>query len=297
MTSANATTEFNENKVCLVTGANSGIGRETALGLARAGATVILVCRDRSKGEVALSEIKRASANKSVVLLTADLTQAADIQTLQSDVKDKFGHVNVLINNAGAIFGARNTTEEGIELTFATNHLNYFMMSHAFMKLLQTGAKESGVKSRIINVASEAHRQVNSETLDWQCENTEFKPMSVYGLSKLANILFTRELAQRLNPAECTVNCLHPGVVRTGFGANNDWGLLGFLFNAARPFFLSPEQGAKTSLYLATHDSPAECHGSYFKNCKEVRPSQFAFNEKMSKNLWETSVRLTGMGH
>ena len=297
MTIANATTKLHENKICLVTGANSCIGRETALGLARSGATVILVCRDRSKGEVALSEVKKASGNKRVVLLTADLTLASDIQTLQSDVKDKFGHLNVLINNAGAIFGARNTTEEGVELTFATNHLNYFMMSHAFLNLLRAGAKENGLRSRIVNVASEAHRQVKSETFDWQCENTEFKPMNVYGLSKLANILFTRELAQRLNPAECTVNCLHPGVVRTGFGSNNDWGFLGFLFNAARPFLLSPEQGAKTSLYLATEDSPAESHGAYFKNCKKARPSQFAFNEQMSKNLWDTSIKLTGMGH
>ncbi|MEY2988655.1 MAG: hypothetical protein RJB13_2176 [Pseudomonadota bacterium] len=297
MSTTNATAKFNENKICLVTGANSGIGRETALGLARSGATVIIVCRDRSKGEVALSEIKKASGNKSIVLLTADLTQASDIQTLHNDVKDKFGHINVLVNNAGAIFGSRNTTEEGIELTFATNHLNYFMMSHAFLKLLQAGAKESGTKSRIVNVASEAHRQVKCETHDWQCENTEFNPMNVYGLSKLANILFTKELAQRLNPAECSVNCLHPGVVRTGFGAKNDWGVLGFLFNAARPFLLSPEQGAKTSLYLATEDSPAQCHGAYFKNCKEVKPSQFAFNEQMSKSLWDTSIKLTGMGH
>lgn len=296
MTSANATYKDIQGKVCVVTGANSGIGRETALGLARAGATVVLVCRDRSKGEVALSEIKRSSSNKNVLLLTADLTQASDIQTLQSDVKDKFGHVHVLINNAGAIFGERRTTEEGIELTFATNHLNYFMMTHAFMKLLLAGAKEAGRPSRIINVASEAHRQVRSETFDWQFENTDFKPMNVYGLSKLANILFTRELAQRLNPAECTVNSLHPGVVKTGFGTNNDWGLLGFLFNAARPFFLTPEQGAKTSLYLATENSLAETHGAYFKNCKETRPSRFAFNEKMSKSLWDTSVKLTQMG-
>lgn len=297
MTSNNATTNQHHDRVCLVTGANSGIGRETALGLARTGATVILVCRDRSKGEVALSEIKKASGNKNVVLLTADLTLAPDIQTLQSDVKDKFGYINVLVNNAGAIFGERNTTEEGIELTFATNHLNYFMMSHMFLDLLKKGAKERKEHSRIVNVASEAHRQVRMETFDWQCENTEFKPMSVYGLSKLANILFTRELAQRLDPQECTVNCLHPGVVRTGFGAKNDWGLLGFMFNAARPFLLSPEQGARTSLFLATGDSAAQAHGSYFKKCKESKPSAFAFNEKMSKSLWETSVRLTGIGH
>lgn len=296
-TSTSTTTHHSHNKVCVVTGANSGIGRETALGLARTGATVVMVCRDRSKGEVAISELKKESGNKNITLLTADLTQATDIQTLHSDVRDKFGYINILVNNAGAIFGQRATTEEGLELTFATNHLNYFMMSHAFLDLLKQGAKESQHHSRIVNVASEAHRQVRTETFDWLCENTEFKPMQVYGLSKLANILFTKELAQRLNPLECTVNCLHPGVVRTGFGAHNDWGLLGFLFNAARPFLLSPEKGARTSLYLATDDGAARAHGSYFKNCKESEPSVFAFNEKMSKNLWDTSVRLTGFGH
>jgi NAD(P)-dependent dehydrogenase (short-subunit alcohol dehydrogenase family) len=224
-------------RICVVTGANSGIGKETALGLARRGATVLAVCRDRSKGEVAVSDIKKASGSKQVSLFTADLTQMSEMQTLQADIRERFGHIHVLVNNAGAIFGERRTTEDGLELTFATNHLNYFIMSHLFLDLLKKGAQESKAPSRIVNVASEAHRQIRKEILDWQFENTQYNPMYVYGLSKLANILFTRELAQRLNPAEIITNCLHPGVVRTGFGTQNDWGFLGILFNAARPFF------------------------------------------------------------
>lgn len=284
------------DRICLVTGANSGIGKETALGLAKLGAKVIMVCRDRSKGEVAVSDVKKASGNKAVTLLTAELTRREEMQTLLADVRDKFGSLHVLVNNAGAIFGERQTTEDGLELTFATNHLNYFIMSHLFLDLLKKGASESQQPSRIVNVASEAHRQIRSETHDWQCENSTFRPMSVYGLSKLANILFTRELATRLNSTEVTTNCLHPGVVRTGFGSNNNWGILGLLFNAARPLFISPEKGARTSLLLAAEESTRQAHGAYFKNCKEAKPSAMAFNDKMAKNLWETSVRLTGLG-
>lgn len=285
-----------KGRICLVTGANSGIGRETALGLAKAGATVLAVCRDRSRGEVAVAEIKKASGSKSISLLTADLTNLAEMTTLHADVKEKFGHLDVLVNNAGAIFGERKTTEDGLELTFATNHLNYFVMSHLFLDLLKKGATESKTPARIVNVASEAHRTVRAETLDWQCENTPYKPMDVYGLSKLANILFTRELAARLNPAEITVNCLHPGVVRTGFGTQGDWGFLGTLFNLARPFFISPEKGARTSLYLATEPQLTQTTGCYFKNCAEAKPSKFASNEAMAKSLWETSKRITGLG-
>lgn len=286
-----------KGRICLVTGANSGIGRETALGLAKAGATVLAVCRDRPKGEVAVSEIKKASGSKNVVLFNADLTVMSEMKTLHADIKEKFGRIDVLVNNAGAIFGERRTTEDGLELTFATNHLNYFIMSHLFLDLLKKGAQDMKVPARIVNVASEAHRAVRSQTVDWQCENGAYKPMEVYGLSKLANILFTRELSARLNPAEITVNCLHPGVVRTGFGTQDDWGFLGTLFNLARPFFISPEKGARTSLYLATEPQLTQKTGGYFKNCKEAKPSELAFNEHMAKNLWETSARITGLGN
>ncbi len=283
-------------RVCLVTGANSGIGRETALGLAKAGATVLAVCRDRSKGEVAVAELRKASGSKAISLLTADLTNISEMQTLHADVKEKFGKVDILVNNAGAIFGERRTTEDGLELTFATNHLNYYIMSHLFLDLLKKASAETKTPSRIVNVASEAHRAVRSETIDWQCENRTYKPMEVYGLSKLANILFTRELAARLNPAEITVNCLHPGVVRTGFGTQSEWGFLGTLFNLARPFFISPEKGARTSLYLALGSDVSQITGRYFKNCAEAKPAHLAFNENMAKNLWETSRRITGLG-
>jgi NAD(P)-dependent dehydrogenase (short-subunit alcohol dehydrogenase family) len=291
----NAQSTIYKSRIFLVTGANTGIGKETVLGLAKAGATIIAVCRDRSKGEVAVAELKKATASKSIHLFTADLTSMADMKTLHSDVKDKFGYINVLINNAGAIFGERRTTEEGLELTFATNHLNYFIMSHLFLDLLKKGAAESNEPSRIINVASEAHRNVRLETLDWHSENTPYKPFNAYSLSKLANILLTQELSAKLNPAEITVNCLHPGVVRTGFGTQEPWGFIGRIFNLFRPFFLSPAKGARTSLYLATDSSLSQTTGRYFKGCREVQPSLLASNERMAKNLWETSCRLTGL--
>jgi NAD(P)-dependent dehydrogenase (short-subunit alcohol dehydrogenase family) len=285
-----------KGRVCLVTGANSGIGRETALGLAKAGATVLAVCRDRSKGEVAVAEIKKASGSKNVSLFTADLTSIGEMRTLHADVKEKFGYVDVLVNNAGALFSERKTTDDGLEMTFATNHLNYFVMSHLFLDLLKKSAAEAKSPARIINVASEAHRSIRAETIDWQCETGEYKPFEVYGLSKLANILFTRELSARLNPAEITVNSLHPGVVRTSFGTQGNWGWMGTLFNLARPLFLTPEKGARTSLYLASEAEISQLTGCYFKNCSQSKPSALAFNDRMGKNLWEVSKRITGMG-
>jgi NAD(P)-dependent dehydrogenase (short-subunit alcohol dehydrogenase family) len=218
------------------------------------------------------------------------------MQTLHADVKDKFGHVDVLVNNAGALFSERKTTDDGIEMTFATNHLNYFVMSHLFLDLLKKSAADAKSPARIINVASEAHRSIRAETIDWQCETGEYKPFEVYGLSKLANILFTRELSARLNPAEITVNCLHPGVVRTSFGTQGNWGWMGTLFNLARPLFLTPEKGARTSLYLASEAQISQLTGCYFKDCSQSKPSALAFNDRMAKNLWEVSKRITGMG-
>lgn len=284
-----------QGRICVVTGANSGIGRETALGLAQRGATVLAVCRDRSKGEVAVATLKKESGSKNIALFNADLTSRSEIETLHADIKEKYGQIHILVNNAGAIFAERHITEDGLEMTFATNHLNYFMMSLVFLDLLEKGARDTGQPSRIVNVASEAHRTVRAETLDWQTELGPYHPMRVYGLSKLANILFTKTLAAKLNPTEITVNCLHPGVVRTGFGTQSNWGFLGILFNLFRPFYISPNKGARTSIYLACDDNVVNTTGCYFKKCRQAKTSSLAFNEKMAKSLWETSQALTGL--
>jgi NAD(P)-dependent dehydrogenase (short-subunit alcohol dehydrogenase family) len=276
-----------DGRVCLVTGATSGIGRATALELSRRGATVHLVARDRARGEAALAEVARAGGGRARLHL-ADLSSMAAVRALAEEVRAAAPALHVLVNNAGAVEMERRVSPDGLEMTFAVNHLAYFLLTHLLLDLLRSSAP-----ARVINVASTAHR---GKTLDFRdLQNTRrYAGLRVYGQSKLANILFTRELARRLEGSGVTANSLHPGVVATGFGrASGGW--MGFGVRLIAPLLLSPEQGAETTLYLACSPEVEGVSGQYFERCRPVRPSAAARDDAAARRLWEESARLLGL--
>lgn len=277
-------------RVCLITGANSGIGRATALALARMGASVIIVCRSREKGEAALAEITQLSENDHVTLMTTDLALLGSVKQLATDVRAQHEQLHVLINNAGAYNSRRELTKDGYELTFGVNHLAPFLLHNLLLDLLKASAP-----SRIINVSSGAHTRGSMAFDDLQAER-KYGGMSAYGQSKLANVLFTNELARRLEGTGVTANSLHPGVVKTGFGLNNS-GLIGTAFRAfqalASPFLLSPDRGAETSIYLASSPEVETVSGKYFVKKEPVQPSEEAVDGEVAARLWRVSEELT----
>ena len=253
-------------KICLVTGANSGIGKETALGLAKQGATVVLVCRNPRKGEQARQEIQEKSGNSHVDLLIADLSSQQAIRQLAQDFQQRYSQLHVLVNNAGAAFARRKVSPDGREMTFAVNHLASFLLTNLLLDTIQASSP-----ARIVNVSSNMHLRA---VLDWNNLQGEqrYNLMGAYAQSKLANVLFTYALARRLEGTGVTVNCLHPGVVAT-----NIWGSvfphgLHFLTNLSRFIGIAPEQGALTSIYLASSPQVEGVTGRFFERC-QVRPS------------------------
>lgn len=279
-------------QVCLITGANSGIGKVTAEALASLGAQVIMVCRDRTRGEAAAADVERAADGANIDLLIADLSSQASIRELAAEVNKRYDRLDVLVNNAGALFTSRSVTVDGYETTFATNHLAYFLLTHLLLGLLK-----NSVPSRIVNVSSRAHVSATMRFDDLQSERG-YGASRVYGQSKLANVLFTNELARRLEGTGVTANSLHPGVVRTGFAKNNS-GALGQLVAAgarvAGLFFVSPERGAETSIYLASSDEVDGVTGKYFALCKETPSNTESRDPEVARRLWEISEQLTGV--
>lgn len=275
-------------RICLVTGASTGIGKVTARELARMGGTVIMVSRDPGRGQAALADVQRATGSQKVSLLLADLSSQQEVRRLAREVQDRVGALHVLVNNAGAIYARREVTVDGLERTFATNHLAYFLLTVLLLPLIKRSAP-----ARIVNVASQAHRPAVLDLNDLQLER-RYGAMRAYRQSKLANVLFTYELARRLEGSGVTANCLHPGVVATHFGRNNP-GLLSFLFRLASPFLLTPEQGAETVVYLATSPKVAQVSGKYFYRCRPIRSSRLSYDETLARRLWEVSERLTAL--
>lgn len=276
-------------KICLVTGANQGIGKETALGLARMGATVVMVARDRPKGEAALAEVKARSGSANVELMIADFASLESIRALAIEFRARHSALNVLVNNAGAYNTHRSTTTDGLETTFGVNHLGYFLLTDLLLDMLKASAP-----SRIVSVSSTAHVGGKMNFDDLQAERT-YSGMRAYGQSKLANVLFTYELARRLEGTGVTANVLHPGVVRTGFGKNNG-GVVGPLFavfqRVGRPFFIAPEDGAATSIYLASSPEVEGVTGKYFDKCKAVPSNAISYDQAVAKRLWDVSEAL-----
>lgn len=277
----------NQAKVVVITGANSGIGKATALSMAKSGAHTVMVCRNKLKGEMAMKDIIAQSGNPNIDLLFCDFSVQQQIRRLVEEIKYRFDRIDVLINNAGLLTDQHTLTQDGIELTFAVNHLGYFMLTNLLLKMLKDTPH-----SRIINVSSEAHRYIKMDFDNLQGEKG-FKKWGAYGMSKLANIMFTYELARRLKGrSTTTVNCLHPGVVRTNFGKEAGW-MLNKAINFAGRFFLTAEQGAQTSIYLATSDEVSETSGQYFIKKKAKKSSKHSYDKKRMQKLWTVSAKLT----
>ncbi len=284
-----------QGRTCLITGASGGIGKETAVGLATLGATVVMVCRDSERGEAALSDVRRRSGgSKDVHLMLADLASLQAVRGLASEFRQRHQRLHVLVNNAGAYNAKRLLSEDGHELTFAVNHLAHFLLTNLLLDLLKASAP-----ARIVNVSSRSHMGATIDFDDPHKENG-YRGLSAYGQSKLANVLFTRELARRLQGTGVTANSLHPGLVRTGFGRNNG-GAIGALIRVFQarvlqivpiPFILTPEQGAETSIYLASSPDVESVTGKYFVRKEPVPSSESSSDPALAARLWQLSEEL-----
>jgi NAD(P)-dependent dehydrogenase (short-subunit alcohol dehydrogenase family) len=272
-------------KICLVTGANSGIGKVTAKSLAASGATVITVCRNRDKGEAARAEIVRETRNENVDLMIADFSDPGQIRRLAADVKARHPRLHALVNNAGAYNNKRRLTAEGYEATFAVNHIGYFLLTVELLDLLKSSAP-----ARIVNVASEAHRSARIDFDDLNLENG-YSGWKAYGQSKLANALFTYELARRLEGTGVTANCMHPGVVGTNL-FNHVGGLGGKIARLFTPFMRTPEKGADTVIWLASEPEVEGITGKYFVDRKERATNPESYDTAIAARLWEVSERI-----
>ncbi len=277
-----------QGKTILITGANQGIGKAAAIVLGKLGAKLVLVCRNADKARAAVADIEREGA-KGVELLVGDMASQADIRRVAAEFKAKHDRLDVLLNNAGALVTSRRTTVDGIEETFALNHLGYFLLTNLLLDVLKASAP-----SRIVNVSSEAHRGAKMHWDDLQFKKGSYSAMGAYGQSKLANILFTRALASRLEGSRVTANCLHPGIIASGFGTTYGGAAAAF-FKVAHLFMISPEKGARTSIYLASSPEVEGVTGKYFDKCKERHPNRAAQEEGAPERLWAISEELTGL--
>lgn len=275
-------------KVMMVTGATSGIGKETARVLASEGTTVVVLGRNLKKTIATVEEIQRGTDNPRVDYLLADLSSQAEIRRLVEEFKQSYDRLDVLVNNAGEFNLWRHESVDGIEMTFAVNHLGYFLLTNLLLDVIKESAP-----ARIINVASGSHWGTSMDFDDLEGER-RYRGGHAYGQSKLANVLFTYELASRLKGAGVTVNALHPGFVATNIGANLGWyvRLLKPLMNL---FALSIEKGAQTCIYLATSPAVESVSGKYFVECEPVPSSPLSYDEETAKRLWQVSAEMTGL--
>ena len=285
-----------KGRTCLITGASGGIGKETAVALATLGATVVMVSRDSERGKAALADVRRRSGGSNDVhLMLADLASLQAVRSLASEFRQKHQRLHVLVNNAGAYNVKRLLSEDGHELTFAVNHLAHFLLTNLLLDLLKASAP-----ARIVNVSSRSHMGATIDFDDLQQESG-YRGMAVYGQSKLANVLFTRELARRLEGTGVTANSLHPGLVKTGFGRNNG-GAIGAIFRMFQarvfqivpiPFIITPERGAETSVYLSSSPDVESVTGKYFVKKEPVPSSESSSDPALAARLWQLSDELT----
>lgn len=276
-----------KGRVCVVTGANSGIGKETTRGLARLGATVVLACRNRERAEAALLEIVEDTGNMDLAVMDLDLERQASVRAFAREFTAKYGALRVLVNNAGIFTAKRRLTEDGVETTFAVNHLSHFLLTYLLLPRLQTGAP-----SRVVNVASEAS-QLGRMHLDDVNLAHGWNGLRAYAQSKLANILFAAEFARRV-PANVTANALHPGGVRTNL-ARRGGGWFGVGFRLAWPFLISTAKGADTAIWLASSSDVASVNGQYFEKRRRIEPNPIARDASVARRLWEISESMTGL--
>jgi len=273
----------------MITGSTSGIGKETAIDLAQRGAAIILVGRNRRKTTDTANYIKSETGNENIYSYLCDLSSQSSIHRLVKEIKAQFHELHVLVNNAGAIFLSRQKSVDNIEMTFALNHLSYFLLSNLLLEIM-----ESSESARIINVSSIAHKSAKFTLSDLETHHKYMFGFKAYCRSKLANLLFTYELARRLQRTQITVNGLHPGVVSTNLLINN--GFVGKIGN----FFLglhgiTPKKGAETSIYLATSKEVTGLTGRYYVDCKESPSSPASYDQEAATKLWDISKDLTGL--
>lgn len=276
-------------KTCLVTGANSGIGKETALGLARLGARVVLVCRNQQKGEEALGDIRRETGSSSLDLLIADTSSFGSVRALAVQVHERYRRLDVLLNNAGAAVRYRMLSADGIEMTLAGNYLGPVLLTFLLLDLLKSSAP-----SRIVNVSSEAHRSARLDLNDLQYQTRKYKSIAAYSQSKLLMNAFTFELARRLEGTGVTANCLHPGVVATNIVPSNAPAVVKMGFAVMKPFLLSPKRGAAVSLYLATSPDVATVSGKYFVKSKPADSNPLLRHPKVAPAIWQWTEKMVG---
>jgi len=277
-----------EGKVALITGGTSGIGKAAATALAAMGTEVVVSGRDEERGEAALEEIRDQSGSEKVSLVLGDLAVQAEVRGLAQEFRERHDRLDVLVNNAGIIRSKRAETPDGIESTLAVNHLAPFLLTNLLLDLLKESAP-----SRIITVSSEARRGAEIDFDDLQSER-RYRAFRVYGMTKLANILFTYELAERLEGTGVVANCLHPGSVNTNFASNNR-GLGTLLFRAFKPFMRTPEQGADTVVYLAVSPETGKMTGRYLTDRRVISSYEEPHDVPTQKRLWEVSEELTNL--
>ena len=277
-----------KGKTIVATGATSGIGEAAVLVLAGLGARIVFVARDEARAQATMRKLEAKAPGLDHRMHLADLSSMAETRKVGAAIAANEPRIDVLINNAGAIFSDRRVTPEGLELTFAVNHMAYFALTEALREKLIASAP-----ARIVSTSSDAHKGVSLDFGDLQSANG-YKMLGVYGRSKLANILFTRELARRLAGTGVTANCLHPGAVATRFG-DSSGGMLRRLLPVLRLFFISPEQGADTIIYLASSPEVEKTTGEYFVKRKTTEPSAAGRDDAAAKRLWEASEKLAGL--
>jgi NAD(P)-dependent dehydrogenase (short-subunit alcohol dehydrogenase family) len=276
-------------KTVVITGGTSGIGQVAAEKLAAMGARMVLVARDQTRGDETLTRLRQAGPGVVHSLHLADLSRLSEMKRVARAIAAAEPRIDVLINNAGALFGSRQLTEDGLEKTFALNHMSYFVVTQELRERLVASA------ARVVNTASDAHKGAKLDFSDLQSAQN-YRGFKVYGKSKLCNILFTGEMARRWAGTPVTVNCLHPGFVDTRFG-DESGGLFSKVVRVAKTFAISPEKGAETIVYLASSDEPAKSNGLYFYKCRPETPTKEARDPDAARQLWEISEKIAAGGN
>jgi NAD(P)-dependent dehydrogenase (short-subunit alcohol dehydrogenase family) len=277
-----------KGKTVVITGGTSGIGEIAAERLAQMGVRIVLIARDKSRGEATLARLHERAPGLGHAVHYADLARIPEMKRVAADIAHEEPRIDVLIDNAGAMFSSRRLTEDGLEYTFALNHMAYFVVNEGLRERLMASSP-----ARIVNVASAAHQGATLDFGDLQSAKG-FGAIKAYGRSKLCNILFTRELARRLHGTGVTANCLHPGFVATRFG-DQSGGVISRFVGLAKLFAISPEKGAETIIYLASSPAVAETTGEYFYKRQPIAPSPTAQDDRVATLLWERSAALAGL--
>ncbi len=280
-----------QKKIALITGANSGVGKEIALGLAEANMHVILVCRNKQKGDLAQQEIKTLSGSNEVDLFIADLSSQKDIHQLAKSLEATYSKLDILVNNAGIVLKSKTLSVDNIEMTLATNHLGPFLLTQLLLPLLQKSEA-----ARIINVSSEIHKWASLDLQDLQFEKRKYRFMKAYAQSKLLMNIAAMELSRKLRETTMTVNCYHPGAVKTNLGSDSEHSFLWRgIDKLIKSFFISPKRAASTAIYLALSSDVASVTGKYFIRSKPAKLSKMCEDESLARQVWTVSEGLVGI--